>query len=150
MKLSGPWDAGFVLDYHSVSATPTGDPYHPFDIKRTDLGELVYRLKYAGDRSALGDILDTVQEFVTKWNPGAKFVVPAPPSLKRQFQPVAEIARELAARLKLEFREDAVHKVKETPSMKNVPDWFERQKLLAEAIQSSCRNEFQPARTFWL
>lgn len=137
VKLSGPWDAGFVLDYHSVSATPTGDPYHPFDIKRTDLGELVYRLKYAGDRSALGDILDTVQEFVTKWNPGAKFVVPAPPSLKRQFQPVAEIARELAARLKLEFCEDAVHKVKETPSMKNVPDWFERQKLLAEAIQSS-------------
>lgn len=137
MKLSGPWAAGFVLDYHSVSATPTGDPYHPFDIKRTDLGELVYRLKYGGDRSALGDIVDTAQEFVGKWNPGASCVVPAPPSLKRNSQPVVEIARELAARLGLEFCEDAVHKVKETPSMKNVPDWFERQKVLAEAIQSS-------------
>jgi competence protein ComFC len=137
MKLSGPWAAGFVLDYHSVSATPTGDPYHPFDIKRTDLGELVYRLKYGGDRSALGDILDTVQEFAGKWNPGASCVVPAPPSLKRNSQPVLEIARELAQRLGLEFCEDAVHKVKETPSMKNVPDWFDRQKVLAEAIQSS-------------
>jgi competence protein ComFC len=136
MKLSGPWVAGFVLDYHSVSATPTGDPYHPFDIKRTDLGELVYRLKYGGDRSVLGDIVDTVQDFVSKWKPGASCVVPAPPSLKRNSQPVVEVARELAARLKLEFCEDAVHKVRETPSMKNVPDWFERQKVLAEAIQS--------------
>jgi len=137
MKLSGPWAAGFVLDYHSVSATPTGDPYHPFDIKRTDLGELLYRLKYGGDTSVLGDIVDTVQEFVSKWNAGVSCVVPAPPSFKRKSQPVVEVARELAARLGLEFCEDAVRKVKETPSMKNVPDWFERQKVLAEAIQAS-------------
>ena len=137
MKLSGPWAAGFVLDYHSVSATPTGDPYHPFDIKRTDLGELLYRLKYGGDTSVLGDIVDTVQEFVSKWNAGVSCVVPAPPSFKRKLQPVVEVARELAARLGLEFCEDAVRKVKETPSMKNVPDWFERQKVLAEAIQAS-------------
>lgn len=137
MKLSGPWAAGFVLDYHSVSATPTGDPYHPFDIKRTELGELLYRFKYGGDGSVLGDIVDTVQEFVGKWNPGVNCVVPAPPSLRRRSQPVAEVARELAARLGLEFWEDAVRKVKETQSMKNVPDWFERQKILAEAIQGS-------------
>ena len=137
MKLSGPWAAGFVLDYHSVSATPTGDPYHPFDIKRTDLGELLYRLKYGGDTSVLGDIVDTVQEFVIKWNAEVSCVVPAPPSFKRKSQPVVEVARELAARLGLEFCEDAVRKVKETPSMKNVPDWFERQKVLAEAIQAS-------------
>lgn len=137
MKLSGPWAAGFVLDYHSISATPTGDPYHPFDIKRTELGELLYRFKYGGDGSVLGDIVDTVQEFVGKWNPGVNCVVPAPPSLRRRSQPVAEVARELAARLGLEFWEDAVRKVKETQSMKNVPDWFERQKMLAEAIQGS-------------
>jgi predicted amidophosphoribosyltransferase len=137
MRLSGPWGAGFVLDYHSVSATPTGDPYHPFDIKRTDLGELLYRLKYGGDRNVLGDIIDTVEEFLRKWRPEANCVVAAPPSLKRKSQPVVEIARELAVRLGVEFLEDAVRKVKETPSMKNVPDWFERQKVLGEAIQAS-------------
>lgn len=31
MKLAGPRVVGYVLDYHSVSATPTGDPYHPFE-----------------------------------------------------------------------------------------------------------------------
>jgi competence protein ComFC len=136
MKLSGPWAAGFVLDFHSVSATPTGDPYHPFDIKRTDLGELLFRLKYRGDSSALGDIADTVQEFVTTWKPEITCVVSAPPSLQRKSQPVVEITRELAKRFGIEFCENAVRKVKETASMKNVPDWFERQKVLAEAIHA--------------
>jgi predicted amidophosphoribosyltransferase len=135
MKLSGPWTAGFVLDYHSVSAVPTGDPYHPFDIKRTDLGELLYRFKYGGDRNVIGDIVDTVEEFIGNWKPVVDGLVPAPPSLKRNAQPVVEVARRLATRLNFTLWEDAVRKVKETPSMKNVADWYERQKLLAEAIQ---------------
>src|SRR5260370_30975741 len=135
MKLSGPWTAGFVLDYHSVSATPTGDPYHPFDIKRTDLGELLYRFKYGGDRNVMGDIVDTAEEFLGTWQPAVDCIVPAPPSLKRKSQPAVELARELATRLDLGLCEDAVRKVKETPSMKNIADWYERQKTLAEAIQ---------------
>jgi competence protein ComFC len=136
MKLSGPWNEGFVLDYHSVSATPTGDPYHPFDIKRTELGELLYRLKYGNDQKVLVDILDTVEDYLHKWKPDVNCVVPAPPSFKRNSQPVTEIARELAARLKLELCEDSVRKLKETPSMKNIADWFERRRVLAEAIQA--------------
>ena len=136
MKLFGPWTVGFVLDYHSVSATPTGDPYHPFDIKRTDLGELLYRFKYGGDAKVQGDIVDTALDYLSKWRPALDCVVPAPPSFKRNSQPVVELARELATRLKVDFCPDAVRKVKDTPSMKNIADWFERQKVLAEAIQS--------------
>lgn len=135
MKLSGPWTAGFVLDYHSVSATPTGDPYHPFDVKRTDLGELLYRFKYAGDNKVFADIVDTAEEYLRKWKPQVDCIVAAPPSFKRKTQPVVELARELAARLKIEFCRDALRKIKETPSMKNIADWFERQKVLAEAVQ---------------
>lgn len=124
-----------MLDYHSISATPTGDPYHPFDIKRTDLGELLYRLKYVSDRNVIGEIVDTAEEFLRKWKPDVDCVVSAPPSLKRMSQPVVELARELARRFGLGLCEDAVRKVKETPSMKNVADWYERQKMLAEAIQ---------------
>jgi predicted amidophosphoribosyltransferase len=32
--------------------------------------------------------------------------------------------------------ENAVVKVKETPSMKNIPDWFERQRVLGEAVKA--------------
>jgi hypothetical protein len=52
MKLLGPWGVGYVLDYHSVSATPTGDPYHPFEMKYTELGSRVYLFKYRGDEGS--------------------------------------------------------------------------------------------------
>lgn len=134
MKLRGPWTDGFVLDFHSVSATPTNDPYHPFDIKRTELGELLYRFKYAGQKDALADIVETVAAFVRSWNAGVNLIVPAPPSMKRTSQPVVEIATGLAKAIDIPLSGDAVRKVKETPPMKNVPGWYERQKLLAEAI----------------
>jgi predicted amidophosphoribosyltransferase len=42
MKLPATaWVEGYVLDYHTVSSTPTGDPYYRFDTKRTELGELL-------------------------------------------------------------------------------------------------------------
>lgn len=137
MKLPAtPWIEGYVLDYHTVSSTPTGDPYFRFDTKRTVLGELLFRLKYRGAGSdVIADIVDTAEQFVGGWRPPIDCVVPAPPSLTRKTQPAVEVARELAARLRVPLCEDAVLKVKETPQMKNIDDWSERQRVLAEAVQ---------------
>ncbi len=138
MKLPAtPWADGYVLDYHTVSSTPTGDPYYRFDTKRTELGELLFRLKYrAGETAVLDDVVDTVQQFVEGWKPVVDCVVPAPASLMRKTQPAVEIARQLASRLGLPVCEKAVLKVQATLQMKNIDDWSERQKVLAEAIQS--------------
>jgi predicted amidophosphoribosyltransferase len=131
-----PWVDGYVLDYHTVSSTPTGDPYYRFDTKRTELGELLFRIKYrAGGRTVLADIVDTAEQFVREWKPPIDCVVPAPSSLTRKTQPAVEIARELATRLGLPVYEEAVVKVKTTPQMKNIDDWSERQRVLAEAVQ---------------
>jgi predicted amidophosphoribosyltransferase len=137
MKLSArPWIEGYVLDYHTVSSTPTGDPYYRFDTKRTELGELLFRLKYrAGGSEVVRDIVDTAEGFIGGWKPPIDCVVPAPPSLTRKTQPTVEVVRELAARLHLPVFVDAVVKVKTTPQMKNIDDWSERQRLLAEAVQ---------------
>jgi len=134
IALAGPWTAGYVLDYHSVSAVHTGDPYHPFEMKYTELGARVYRFKYRGDTTALPDILDTAEAFIRGLNVKVDCVVPAPPSKKRVSQPVVELARELAQRLAVPTLETAVIKVKQTESMKNVPAW-ERPKVLEEAVQ---------------
>lgn len=131
-----PWVEGYVLDYHTVSSTPTGDPYYRFDTKYTELGHRVYRFKYRGDRNLMGDIIDTAEEFIKGWKPPVDCVVPAPPSLNRGSQPVIELVRELATRLGLPSCEDAVAKVKATPAMKNIPDWSERQRALREAVQA--------------
>jgi len=136
MKLSAlPWVDGYVLDYHTVSSTPTGGPYYRFDTKRTELGELLFRLKYRGDSGVVADIVDTAEQFIKGWKPPIDCVVPVPPSLARKTQPAVEVARQLAARLQLPLCADAVVKVKSTPQMKNIDDWSERQRVLAEALQ---------------
>src|SRR6266849_4765506 len=96
MNLLGPWVAGYVLDYHSISATPTGDPYHPFEMKYTELGSRVYRFKYRGDSSVVADIVETAVDFVKGLRIAIDCVVPAPPSTPRASQPVVDLARELA------------------------------------------------------
>jgi predicted amidophosphoribosyltransferase len=132
-----PWVEGYVLDYHTVSSTPTGDPYYRFDTKRTELGELLFRLKYrAGGSVVVTDIVDTAEQFVGGWKPPIDCVVPAPPSLTRKTQPAVEVARGLAARLCIPVFENAIVKVKTTPQMKDIDDWSERQRVLAEAVQA--------------
>jgi predicted amidophosphoribosyltransferase len=99
MKLLGPWVAGYVLDYHSVSATPTGDPYHPFEMKYTELGSRLYQFKYRSDSSVVADIVETAEHFLKESGITIECVVPAPPSMRRASQPVVDLARELAKRL---------------------------------------------------
>lgn len=138
MKLAPkPWVEGYVLDYHTISSTPTGDPYYRFDTKRTDLGERLFQLKYRrAGAPILADIVDTAEQFMKQWHPPVDGVVPAPASLNRKSQPVIEVAAELARRLGLQFYEGAVKKVKPTPQMKNIDDWAERQAVLREAVQA--------------
>lgn len=137
MKLAPkPWVEGYVLDYHTVSSTPTGDPYYRFDTKRTELGERLFQLKYRNASAAvLADIVDTAENFIREWKPPVECIVPPPASLSRKSQPVIEVARELAKRLKVPIYEGAVKKVKPTPQMKNIDDWAERQAVLRDAVQ---------------
>lgn len=65
--LRGPWAAGFALDVHTTGSTFLGhNAYgHPvFDTGRSPIGELVYRLKYRGDKDAQREIVDTVAGFL--------------------------------------------------------------------------------------
>ena len=43
-EISGKWRAGWALDAHTLSSIHLGNQM--FDTKRTELGELVYLLKY--------------------------------------------------------------------------------------------------------
>jgi len=53
-EIKGAWDKGYVLDLHTISSTMIGynEFGHPeFDTVRSQLGELVYRLKYKSDKA---------------------------------------------------------------------------------------------------
>ena len=139
----GPWDDGYTLDRHTISSVPTDDPYR-WDTKRTELGQLVYELKYGKNWGALELIVETAEDFIrNQWEglPALECIVPAPPSVSaRGLQPVVAIARALASRLAVEVCEKAVEKIRPTPQMKNVGDWAQRRQTLREAIQRGTGN----------
>jgi len=84
---AGPWSEGFVLErQHTLSSTLIGHDSNgnpQFDTKRSELGELVYRLKNRSDRKALTPIAEAAVEFIKGWAPKVDAIVPVPPSRKR-------------------------------------------------------------------
>lgn len=134
--IEGPWIEGFVLDRHVLSSVPIGylGEHMQFDTKRSDLGELVYRLKYKG--SSPDVIVETAASFAReRWPNMIECVIPPPPSLHRTRQPAVVIAQGIAAQLGVPAYAAAVVKATATEQMKNVP-LHERAPLLSAAIQS--------------
>ena len=62
---------------------------------------LVYRLKNRSDRKALAPIAGAAVEFIKGWVPKVDTIVPVPPSRKRVYQPVLEIAKAIGELLSL-------------------------------------------------
>jgi len=113
---------------------------HLLETKRTELGELVYHLKYGGQKDGARVIAAAASEFVRgRWGEGVDVVVPAPPSAARSSQPLIQIASELADALDLPLITNALSKTKATAQMKNV-DAQDRDALLQEAIQKGPGN----------
>lgn len=93
MRIPGRWLQGYVLDYHTLSSEFLGYDefgHGVFDTKRSDIGELLYRLKYRSDKAVMDAIVDTAFKFVASWKPTINIIVPVPPSKNRVFQPVME------------------------------------------------------------
>lgn len=136
-QISGEWTSGYALDVHILSSDYIGDDEygHPkFDTKRSEMGELLYRLKYKSDRSVLKIIIDTVVEFVNSQRWQADVLIPVPPSrTRRSFQPVLEVAKGVSELLGLHLCPDCVVKVKNTPELKNVYEFDKRTELLKDA-----------------
>lgn len=138
-EIRGSWDQGYVLDVHTISSTMIGynEFGHPeFDTMRSELGEMVYRLKYKGDKGLIAPMVDAVGEFVKNWGIHPDAIVPMPPSKQRTFQPVLEIARELARSMNLTLSTDSLKKTKATQQMKDLGDFAARVAALEATFAS--------------
>jgi len=137
MRIPGRWREGFTLDYHTVSSTYLGDNEygHPvFDTKRTELGELLYRLKNKSDPSTIEELAETAASFVRSWNVAPILIIPVPPSrMTRPLQPVLVLATALSERLAIPVNSECVVRIKDLPELKNVYDYDARIKLLQGA-----------------
>ena len=137
IELIGNWKKGFALDLHTKSSEYLGvDEFgrDRFDTKRTEIGELVYKLKYSTDMSSVSKLVACIQQNMRGLEK-LDYLVPVPPSKLRAAQPVFLIAEELSKRIRVPFIRDAILKVKITPEIKEVFDQKEREALLAAAYE---------------
>lgn len=140
-RLQGPWAAGYALHFHTLGSTFLGNNQfgHPtFDTKRSPVGELLYKLKYRNDQTAIGELAETVEGFLVKtWRPPIDTIVPVPPSVVRKNQPVLSVASALADRLKIPLCTTCISKVKQTPQLKDIVEYDKRAEALKDAFAVS-------------
>lgn len=101
-RIKGRWSNGYTLDVHTTSSDLVGhDEYrHPqFESKRSELGEILYRLKFRRDHSVVPEIAGVVGTFVESYLPKLDLIVPVPPSTPRREQPVILLARAIGERI---------------------------------------------------
>lgn len=113
LPIRGNWDAGYVLDKHSLSSTYIGDNeqgHAQFDTVRSEVGEALYQLKYRSDFSQVEPLAREIERYLVPKFGSIGLVVPMPATVMRKRQPVTEIARVLAKRLKVSSFEDLLVK----------------------------------------
>lgn len=139
-EIAGSWTKGFALDEQTLSSEYAGEGEFgrpQFDTERSEMGQLLYRLKSQGDPSVLEMIVNTVSDFVRSRDLPVDLVVPVPPSrANRSIPPPLAVAEGVAARLGIPLCSDCVVKVKQTPELKNVRERSKRQKLLENAFRA--------------
>jgi len=140
-EIAGPWVKGFALAEHTLSSTCVGDVesgHAKFETRRSELGELLYRLKFKGDESVLEAIVDTAGDFIGSLGFSADVVVPVPPSNPdRTIVPSVAIAEGVGERLGISVSADGIVKMKRTPELKDLRDRGKRLELLEDAFRAS-------------
>lgn len=109
IRIVGDWEEGYAIDLHTISSNYLGyNEYgHPiFDTTRSEIGELLYKLKYRHNKEIIDDIINLINPFVSEWTKNLKIdvIIPMPPSNKiRDYQPVNVIAEELAKKINVHY-----------------------------------------------
>ena len=131
-RIVGNWKLGYALDVHTLSSTHVGVDergHDVFDTKRSELGELLFRLKYRGDLSAGDEIIETATDFLRRSRNKFDLIVPVPPSGSRPVQPVILLAKGVGEALKLPVAE-CVTTTRPPTELKGVMDRNRRNELL--------------------
>jgi predicted amidophosphoribosyltransferase len=137
--IKGPWQAGIVLDWHTVASQVVGQNefgYPIFDNTRSEIGELLYQFKYRNDQNALQQIVRAAIEYLgEKVKERIDIILPVPPSNPAR-RVTRQIAEGLANGLHVAFSSTALTKKKNTSELKSVTDLEERRKALEGAFEA--------------
>ena len=119
--LQGEWNVGYALDCHTLKSVPIGvNPFGrtQYDTTRSEIGELLYRFKYKSDYDCLEPIVDAAVGLLDA-DPemkDVKSVIPVLPTMRRDYQPVFEIAKALASKIGAYCPTDVLEKTSSFPA----------------------------------
>lgn len=136
-KIDGPSADGRVLDLHSTGSEFLGYDefgHEQFHTRRTEVGELLYRLKYRNDATAVAEIGTVAEELIRSWRIKFDVIVPAPPTRSRRVQPLHQIADELARRFDVPVVKAVSKNAAGAAELKDLREFHERQAVLQGAL----------------
>lgn len=136
-KLEGNWKNGLAYDLHTISSVYIGqDEYghDRYDTTRSEMGELVYQLKYKHDDSVVNKIVDLLHNI--KGLEKIHAIIPIPPSNKnRTSQPVFSVALKFCERLNIFVYLDFLEKTGKPEELKNITEPKERENALKKSMR---------------
>lgn len=140
-RIPGLWKQGYALDQHTLSSILLGYNewgHAQYETTRTEIGELMYRLKYRGNQGVIPEIVETAVGFVKSKDWPVACLVPVPPSnLARACQPVWLLGQAIAQRLGINYCQAGLVKIRETPQLKDTFDPAMRAQALEGALKAT-------------
>ena len=138
ISLEGNWNSGRAYDIHTATSAHIGlDEFghDRFETTRSEMGELVYQLKYKRDKTAVAKIvalLDAIKG-IEKFD----FIIPIPPTKTgRPYQPVEMIAVALGDRRGVKVLKEALIN-DGNKELKEIADPVARDEMLQNALKLS-------------
>lgn len=139
--LIGNWQWGSAYDIHTISSQHYTDESgrDRWNNTRSEMGELVYKLKYKSDKSVTKRIVSLLLKGYTGLG-GVDAIIPAPPSKQRSFQPVYEICQELGSLVNVPVLYSVLLKKSESQELKGIEDVGERSRILKSSMYIHSKN----------
>lgn len=131
-KIEGDWASGVALDLHTISSTylgPNEFGHDQYETRRSEIGELLYRLKYNADKGAAADIVEAAVGYLDTRRSRFDLIVPVPPSKARVVQPVLILAKRIAKELDVEMA-DCIETTRSSQELKSISNPEERKALV--------------------
>lgn len=122
--IHGEWDDGIAIDNYTVSSTYLGENdfgYPKFDNTYSEIGDLLHTMKYNGKKDTSQQIADISLKRIQFWlnNKDIDFIIPVPPTIKREVQPVFLLAEAFSQKMNIPWAEDVLYKEQGVP-VKNI------------------------------
>ncbi|MGF1471643.1 MAG: ComF family protein [Rubrobacteraceae bacterium] len=139
IELTGNWKKGLAFDVHTLDSVYIGtddNGYDQWETTRSEMGELIYQLKYRGDQKCVPKIINLLEKI--KGIDTFDVIVPIPPTNPaRRWQPVTQIAEALGKLHHVKVLPKLLIKKQSGLELKNVDDPDERRELLQSSMTIS-------------